>query len=172
MPKRSDFSGRNGRLRAFEIIAFGDVQGVGFRRAVQREARRLGVVGQIKNRKDGAVEIIAQSEADILELFMDCIRELGLPISVQSLERKASVVSKRRKFFEIIHGNMNEELDEGLGAGEAQSSAMRQDMTRGFGGLTESVNGLRSDVNSKFDTLATRHDAIPETLTKVVEESA
>jgi acylphosphatase len=123
-------------LKAFKVIVFGDVQGVGFRRAVQREARRLAISGHVKNRKDGAVEILAQGEAAKIELLLDSIRAFGPTISVQSMEKGAAKVSSSRKYFEIVHGSIEEELDEGLGAGEAQLSL------------------LRSDINSKFDTLS------------------
>jgi acylphosphatase len=141
-------------LKAFTVIVFGDVQGVGFRRAVQREARKLAVVGHIKNRKDGSVEILAQCETSKLELLLNSIRALGPPISVQSIERTPAKVSNGRNYFEIIHGTMEEELDEGLGAGEAQLFL------------------LRNGINTKFDVPATRYDSISGTLAKVVEESA
>lgn len=47
----------------------GAVQGVGFRWAAQGEAERLGVVGRVRNRTDGAVEILAQGDAVAMEAF-------------------------------------------------------------------------------------------------------
>jgi acylphosphatase len=38
----------------------GLVQGVGFRYATLREARRLGLSGFVRNRRDGAVEVVAE----------------------------------------------------------------------------------------------------------------
>jgi len=38
------------------------VQGVYFRASAQREARRLGLTGWVKNRHDGAVELVAEGE--------------------------------------------------------------------------------------------------------------
>lgn len=47
----------------------GEVQGVGFRWAAQGEADRLGVVGRVRNRTDGAVEIVAQGDRGAMEAF-------------------------------------------------------------------------------------------------------
>lgn len=42
-----------------EFLVRGRVQGVGFRAATQREALRLGLVGQANNLSDGAVRVRA-----------------------------------------------------------------------------------------------------------------
>lgn len=47
----------------------GEVQGVGFRWAAQGEADRLGVVGRVRNRRDGAVEILAQGDDGAMDAF-------------------------------------------------------------------------------------------------------
>ena len=46
------------------MVVHGQVQGVFFRASAQREARRLGLAGWVKNRGDGAVEILAEGEED------------------------------------------------------------------------------------------------------------
>ena len=53
--------------KAVSIIARGRVQGVGFRFFVRESASRLGVVGWVKNRADGAVEIYAEGRKDVLD---------------------------------------------------------------------------------------------------------
>jgi acylphosphatase len=55
-----------GAVRA-EIRVFGQVQGVGFRYATEREARRLGLHGVVRNLDDGSVEIVAEGAPDAVE---------------------------------------------------------------------------------------------------------
>lgn len=49
------------------LIIRGRVQGVFFRAAAQREARRLGLTGWVKNRTDGSIELIAEGEEDSIK---------------------------------------------------------------------------------------------------------
>jgi acylphosphatase len=56
-------------LKQLHLTVRGRVQGVFFRASTQREARRLGLTGWVKNRSDGSVEILAEGEeASIREL--------------------------------------------------------------------------------------------------------
>jgi acylphosphatase len=58
------------RLRA---VVRGDVQGVGFRWAVQRQARQLGLTGYAENLPDGSVRVEAEGVPeglDQLEAFL------------------------------------------------------------------------------------------------------
>jgi acylphosphatase len=50
-----------------QLFVKGRVQGVFFRAAAQREARRLGIGGWVKNRNDGSVEIVAEGEEDAIK---------------------------------------------------------------------------------------------------------
>jgi len=43
-------------------VVSGHVQGVGFRRFVQRKARDLGLVGYAANLPDGRVEVVAEGD--------------------------------------------------------------------------------------------------------------
>jgi acylphosphatase len=48
-------------------LVHGDVQGVGFRYFLMREAQRLGLRGWVRNRDDGAVEFVAEGTRADLE---------------------------------------------------------------------------------------------------------
>lgn len=57
-------------LKQLNLTVHGRVQGVYFRASTQREARRLGVSGWVRNRPEGSVEILAEGEeVAIRELF-------------------------------------------------------------------------------------------------------
>ncbi len=57
-------------LKQLHIVVRGRVQGTFFRASAQREARRLGVCGWVRNRPDGSVEILAEGEeVSVRELF-------------------------------------------------------------------------------------------------------
>jgi acylphosphatase len=48
-------------------VVHGNVQGVGFRYFLMREAKRLGLRGWVRNRDDGTVEFVAEGTRSDLE---------------------------------------------------------------------------------------------------------
>jgi len=53
----------------------GEVQGVGFRYFVLREAERIGgIAGFVRNRYDGSVEVFAQAEEESLKQLEESLR--------------------------------------------------------------------------------------------------
>lgn len=57
----------NARLH---VLIHGDVHGVFFRAGTQSEARKLGLVGWVRNVPDGAVEVMAEGERPALEKLL------------------------------------------------------------------------------------------------------
>ena len=67
-------------MRRVRAIVTGRVQGVSFRASTLTEARRLGLVGWVKNRRDGSVELEAQgSDGAVAELLAWCAH--GPPVA-------------------------------------------------------------------------------------------
>jgi acylphosphatase len=60
-------------VRLFAIVR-GEVQGVGFRYFVVRQARVAGVEGWVRNRPDGTVECLAQGPREAVERLREAIR--------------------------------------------------------------------------------------------------
>ena len=56
------------------IVVSGTVQGIGYRWFVQKTADRLGVTGWVRNLTDGNVEIEAEHSPEVLQLFMQKLR--------------------------------------------------------------------------------------------------
>jgi acylphosphatase len=59
--------------RAYAIVR-GRVQGVGFRATTASAARRLGLVGWVRNRMDGAVEVTAEGDEAALRALHELLR--------------------------------------------------------------------------------------------------
>jgi len=51
-------------LKQVQLFVRGRVQGVFFRASAQREAKRLGLTGWVRNRPDGGVELLAEGEEE------------------------------------------------------------------------------------------------------------
>ncbi len=61
----------NQRLQARVI---GRVQGVGFRYYVMGAASELGLIGWVRNRRDGSVEVLAEGELEILKKLVQSLQ--------------------------------------------------------------------------------------------------
>lgn len=60
---------------AVHMTARGRVQGVGFRFFVRELASLFGVKGWVRNCSDGAVEIYAEGNRDVLREFMERVKD-------------------------------------------------------------------------------------------------
>ena len=54
---------------AWKFLISGEVQGVGYRFFAQRAAARHQVLGHVRNRPDGRVEVVAEGSASAVEEF-------------------------------------------------------------------------------------------------------
>jgi acylphosphatase len=57
------------RALRMKAVVKGEVQGVGFRWAVERQASRLGLTGYAENLPDGTVRVEAEGDPDRLDLL-------------------------------------------------------------------------------------------------------
>lgn len=90
-----------GKVVRRRLVVKGRVQGVGFRFYTKKQADRLGVCGSVKNLPNGDVEIEAEAELDVLDLFCDAIRIGPSASIVQELVVQNMPVGQQSDFFEI-----------------------------------------------------------------------
>jgi acylphosphatase len=60
---------------ALHLTVKGRVQGVGYRYYAQRSATALGLTGYVRNRADGAVEIVAEGDQDKVDQLVTLLKE-------------------------------------------------------------------------------------------------
>jgi acylphosphatase len=61
-------------MASVDLIVRGRVQGVGFRRFVQKRAQELQVTGTVRNLADGSVEVRAEGPGGKLQAFVEIVR--------------------------------------------------------------------------------------------------
>ncbi|MEM4201388.1 MAG: acylphosphatase [Nitrososphaerales archaeon] len=94
------------------VVAKGDVQRVGYRDEVERNARKLGITGYVENIKPYDVKIVAEGDEERLKQFIENIKIQRYPIYVESLEVNWENATGEYKYFEIKRGEWQEELFE------------------------------------------------------------
>lgn len=89
-------------IRRVNAIYSGRVQGVGFRYRVSELAALFNVTGTVRNRPDGAVELVAEGIDSELDAFLDAIRQrMRENIRSESVHRDAA--NGAFDSFQIVH---------------------------------------------------------------------
>ncbi len=93
---------RNSGKSETGFLIHGRVQGVGYRWWTQREARRLGVMGTVRNVEDGTVEVMARGIEDAL-IRLELALRRGPPMAqVARVERIPFALDAGPTDFEIV----------------------------------------------------------------------
>lgn len=83
---------------AWRILVQGRVQGVGYRAWTVRRARALGLAGWVRNRSDGAVEILAAGPPEALAALVAACRTGPPAAAVASVDHAPAPPPKREGF--------------------------------------------------------------------------
>lgn len=75
-------------MKRFRATVRGRVQGVGFRASTATEARRLGVVGWVRNLFDGNVEVLAEGDDAAVSALLAWLRHGPSLANVTSLDHE------------------------------------------------------------------------------------
>ena len=85
------------------VIVEGRVQGVFYRDSCCREARRLGVLGWVRNRADRSVEVVAEGPRDRVDQLLDWCRQ-GPPSAIVTKISVADEPPRAERAFRIDYG--------------------------------------------------------------------
>lgn len=83
------------------VFYSGRVQGVGFRVTAEETAHSVGVVGWVKNLRDGRVEVVAEGEQTVLECFLEALRTGAMKNMIAHVDISWSSASDTFDEFEI-----------------------------------------------------------------------
>ncbi|AIF68757.1 acylphosphatase [Palaeococcus pacificus DY20341] len=75
------------KVRA-RLKIYGRVQGVGYRWSMQREARKLGVSGWVRNLPDGTVEAVVEGDRERVEALIGWAHQGPIMARVTKVEVK------------------------------------------------------------------------------------
>ena len=81
------------------VLVTGQVQGVGYRRFVQRQAESLRLSGYTENLSDGRVEVIAEGEKTNLEQLLHWLKKGSTHAVVKTLEVQWAEATGLSGFF-------------------------------------------------------------------------
>jgi len=79
----------------------GDVQGVGFRYFLMREAQRLGLRGWVRNRDDGTVEFVAEGSREDLDRLRQAAERGPRMAQVERVDAKWSAAAGGLTSFDL-----------------------------------------------------------------------
>ena len=89
--------------RALRAVVHGRVQGVGFRYFVLDSVADLKLTGWVRNRRDGAVEVLAEGPHEHLDALLDCLRQGPRAARVEQVETEWPAPTGQFRQFEITH---------------------------------------------------------------------
>ena len=99
-------------MKRFVATARGRVQRVGYREHVYNETFERNISGYVKNLDTGEVEIVAEGGEEDLRNFINEINIIRRPIAVKSFTVRWETATGEYADFEIIRGDIQEEIFE------------------------------------------------------------
>lgn len=94
---------RDAEKQRLVVQVTGRVQGVGFRHFTRQEARRLGLIGWVRNEADGSVRVVAEGPREALEQLLDALRHGPASALVSDVEADWQAATGDFDAFEVAH---------------------------------------------------------------------
>jgi acylphosphatase len=83
------------------LFISGFVQGVGFRRFVQKQAQEMSVGGWVRNLPDGKVEVLLQGERQEVEMVIDSCHKGPFLAEIEEVEIEWEDVTQEHVDFTV-----------------------------------------------------------------------
>ena len=83
------------------LFISGFVQGVGFRRFVQKQAQEMSVGGWVRNLPDGRVEVLLQGERQEVEMVIDACHKGPFLAEIEEVEIEWEDVTQEHVDFTV-----------------------------------------------------------------------
>ena len=90
-------------MERVHVKVYGYVHGVLYRAKAVDEAKKLGLVGWIRNVSDGSVELVAEGEADALDSLVEWCRAGPAFAQVKRVETQRQKATGEFRDFEVRH---------------------------------------------------------------------
>lgn len=91
-----------GQAVAYHVIISGKVQGVYYRASTAKKAQALGLVGWVKNRADGCVEMLVQGQPEKLERLLNWCEKGPMLAKVSNVRCEVAQVDVNMAQFEVM----------------------------------------------------------------------
>ncbi len=159
-------------MKAYRINVRGRVQRVGFRRYILDLAQEMGLSGYVVNLPDGSVEIFVQGPSELLEEFKSKISGAPPPAKVRELVVCEEKFNPQYKHFQIKHGSLEEELQEGFGAMHSTFLVYWnefREFRNEFREFRSEFRGFAKRTEENFKFLMERYGEISKKLTVILE---
>jgi acylphosphatase len=89
-------------MKQSHILISGYVQGVGFRRFVQKEANKLKLSGWVRNLQDRRVEVLVQGERSKIDKLIKKCERGPMLAQVKSIAHKVEEADSLLEGFEML----------------------------------------------------------------------
>jgi acylphosphatase len=151
-----------------ELIATGDVQGVGYRQYVAHIGRKFKLAGYVKNLKDGTVQIHCKGNEKAISDFKKQINKKNPPeayfVDVEDLiENTLEQGTIKQTYFEEIYDDSIAEMSQGFSTGLKY-------MTHFNNETQANLNLFRSETNANFKSMDEKYHIISENMIAIVNE--
>ncbi len=95
--------------KRLELIAYGKVQGIGFRTYILIKGRELGVNGYVRNKSNNTIEVVAEGSEKNLMKLKNFVESGYFPARIEKVHAYWSPATREFNNFEIKYTIWGEE---------------------------------------------------------------